>query len=523
MPRTFLRQDTQIRQSDLYDATLAQGATLQSGAASIEGDLNAIRSVLYNHRKKQTGGFWYDDLATPSNFPTDTPAPTKRAIDNVNTDLRELERKRVLVSAPLMTVDVTVTAAQNFQVLTIGQLPVQTIAAIGSVSTLGTVAAFNSGFAAHSLAAVAGISVLSPKNLCEVADSATHDPILSAGRTVYALFQSESNTDGSTMTGTTPNRAQLSFVRLNAAGTALEACPVADIATRIIHYISAQRKGLSDLNEQDFLRGSSNDTPVSTATSRQGSYDAQGSTPVELTTNASLDLNSAGIFWKIRDLLNADLLTLTEGSTGGTTRLDIGLDVDTYKSAAIVNDFDKGIRIATGGQRINIGETAGVIESTGVNDLRFYAANDLLMDDLHQTGSTWTGTSGVKLTTNTAEWSLYKTNYGEVSLLNAINQAKNPAAQRGTKVYAVVTLLTLADTDVGGVTGGSNLDAQLPNFTGGSFLTDYDVFLNGNLLRPGANSGSNNDYYPGTSLAAGQLRFEFIVKINDVVAVIPYA
>lgn len=524
MARTFIRQDTQIRKSDLYDGTLTPGSTLESGAVNIEDDLNAVRSQLYNFLKLQTGGNWYDDIGTPSNFPSDTPAPSKRAIDNLNTDLRGVERKRVLAyDQSTLVTDVTVGAVDNWAVLTLGQLPSTTTAAIGTVTTLGVVSAYNATFGAHSLALVTGSSAITPKNLCEVVDSTTHDPLLSSGRTIYALFQTESNTDGSTITGTTPNRAQLSFVRLNAGGTALEACPAADIQGKTIHYSAALRKGLSDLTEQDFLRGASMDTPTSTSTTRQGSYDAQGVVPVELTTNATLDLNSAGIYWEIRDLLNAQLFRVTEGSGGGTTSLAIGTDVDTFDVNAVVNDFDQGIRVDTGGQRINIGETAGLIESTGANDLRIYGANELLFDDLHQTGSTWVGTLGVKLSSATAEWSTYKTNYGEVSLLNAINQAKNPTTQRGTKVYANVTSNTNADNDVGGVGGGTNLDAQLPNFTGGSFLTDYDVFLNGKLLRPGADASANNDYYPGTSLANGQLKFEFKVKNNDVLCVVPYA
>jgi hypothetical protein len=83
-----------------------------------------------------------------------------------------------------------------------------------------------------------------------------------------------------------------------------------------------------------------------------------------------------------------------------------------------------------------------------------------------------------------------------------------------------------ANNDVGGVAGGANLDAQLPNMSTGTFITDYDVFLNGNLLRPGANAAANNDYYPGTSLANGQLMFEFNLKgvgaNPDVLCVIPY-
>jgi len=63
----------------------------------------------------------------------------------------------------------------------------------------------------------------------------------------------------------------------------------------------------------------------------------------------------------------------------------------------------------------------------------------------------------------------------------------------------------------------------LPDMSTGSFTLDYDVYLNGELLRPGADASANNDYYPGTSLAtAAQLKFEFSVKLGDVLCVIPY-
>ena len=645
MSRTFIRQDTQIRQSDLFDGTLIPGSTLESGSASLEGDLNSLRSTVYNLLKKQTGGNWYDDIATPTNFPTDVPAPAKRAVDNLNSGLRDIERKRVLVAnftdisvtvpagvaatatfsstgafsnnetitiggqtytfkAPFVNaannIDASGTTAQTHEnlrraikgdgiagtnygtgttvntfvtatdtassnvltakntgtagnliattttcvnatvpatlsggagdvaILTLGQIPASpgNIAAIGSVTTLGSVAATATPFGTHSLALVTGGAPISPKNLCDVYDQSTGQAIQSGGRQVYALFQVESSTDGSTMTGTTPNRAQLSFVRINALDTALEAVPGVDVAGKTIDYTNVLRKGLSDLTEQDFLRGTTASVPTGTSVTRQIGYDQQGAVPVEITTNADLDLNSAGIFWKIRDLLNADLFTILEGSGGGTTAMTVGADVDVLNINSILNNVNHALRVDIAGQQINIGVTAGTIDSTGSNDLRLYSSKDLLFDDLHQTGSTWVGTAGVKLSATTAEWTAFKTNFGETSILDAINQAKNPVSSRGGKVYAIVTLATNADTDVGGTGGGANLDVQLPNMSGGSFLTDYDVFLNGNLLRPGSNSGANHDYYPGTSLILGQLKFEFKVKAGgkpDVICVVPYA
>jgi hypothetical protein len=93
---------------------------------------------------------------------------------------------------------------------------------------------------------------------------------------------------------------------------------------------------------------------------------------------------------------------------------------------------------------------------------------------------------------------------------------------REAKGYAKVNVASIAaDTDVGGVGGGANLDAQLPDMNVGTFL-QHDVFVNGLLKRPGADAAANFDYYPGTSLANGQLKFEFTLVLNDVICVVPY-
>ena len=72
-----------------------------------------------------------------------------------------------------------------------------------------------------------------PARVVEVVDGASRDPLTSAGRRIYALLQGESGlADGDTILTTTPDRVQVSFVRANAAGDDLEACPVAGIQGR---------------------------------------------------------------------------------------------------------------------------------------------------------------------------------------------------------------------------------------------------------------------------------------------------
>ena len=632
MSRTFIRQASQIRNTLDYADNVAPAAAMQSGAVSLEDDLNNLRSIASLLRDVQTGN-WYDDLAAPVTFESGA----KRGVQNVNQDLHDLERKRVLVevfnindTSTGVPATGTLTAIANFantETVTIGtktytflsvlvnvdgnvligasasdsldnliaaiglgagsgtvyaaattlhptafaapgagdtliatakaggtagnaiastdtainaswggatlaggantsvmilntaaKLPANTTAAVGSVQTLGTVAAAHGGsFGAHALTAVSGANAMSPKNIVPIADSTTHDPILSGGRVVWGLLQTESAADGHTITTDGATRAQVSLVRQNGTGEALEAVPWADVSALTLHYSAVQRKTLLALNEQDFLKGSTVDVPSATTVTRQVAYDNQGVTPVNVTTHSYLDLEGPGLKWAVRDDLEAELFTVLEGSAGGTSEVQVKSDVDVLNVDAAVNDFAEGIRVDSGGQRINVGETAGLIESTGANDLRLLGAGEMYLDDGNQAGSSWAQTAGIKLSDTTAEWSAFETAFGEVSLLSAIYQAYSQGNEN--KTYAVVTTNVAEDVDVSLADG--NLDAALPDMSSGNFLNDYDLFVNGQLMRPGANAGANNDYYPTATLSpAAELRFEFKLKTGDVIAVI---
>ena len=516
MARTFIRQATQIRKSDAYtDNTVPSLANYETNTVSIEDDLNSLRSQVHNLLKIQAGN-WYDDL----NVPTSLDTGAKRGVNDLNTDLHALERKRVLVAADKYLVDVVVPNGQNYVVLGSTQLPSNTTAAVGATTTAGTVVAYLTAFDSASLAEVAGSSAISPKNLCDVVEHDSHDPILSGGRRIYALLQSESNSQGHTITDTNPNRVQLSFVRLDSGGNDLELVPVADIENKTIHYAAHERKALEDLTEQDFLRGAVTDVPASATVTRQVSYDNQGSTPVNLTTDAILDLTGAGLYWSIRDNTEATVFKVTEGSTGGTTKVEVTADTDIFEVRAPLNDFYYGVKTATGGTEIDIGVTAGTIETTGTDDLKFKGANDLWLTDSNKSGS-WSLADGIKLSNASSEWDDFESAFGEVSLLRGVYLAYSQAA-RNTKVYANVTTDVAKDANVTGAGGSPNLDVQLPDMSSGTFTSSYDVYLNGELMRPGADASADHDYYPGTSLANGDLKFEFGLKAGDVICVVPY-
>lgn len=511
MSRTFIRPSTQIRKSDVYDGTLAPGAALESGATSLEDDLNALRSMTSLLLDAQAGN-WYDDLSTPATFEDGA----KRGVQTLNQDLHDLEKKRVLVDTFNLN-DVVVLPGKDVVILDATELlPPGGVLAVGEVTTLGAVASAHGGtFGDHSLTVVAGANTLSPKNLTPIVDSVTHDPIMSDNRVIWGLLQSESGVDGSTASLTTPNRVQISFVRQNAAGNDLEAVPIADIESKTVHYSARVRKSLSGLNEQDFLKGAHVDTPAATVVTRQFAYDNQGAVPVDVTTPSFLDLNSAAIKWSLRDMNNAELFTVVEGSGTDTTEVQIKADVDTFSVAAPLNTFAHGVRVDVSGERISVGETTGLVEAVGLTGLRFLAsAGDLLLDDTHRSGSTFGTTAGLRLSASQQEWSDFETAFGgEVSLLKALTEARNSASD--SKTYAVVNTLVSAGSDVSEAAG--NIDVALPDMSGGQFLRDYDVYLNGTLLRPGADLTAGHDYYPGSTATA--LRFEFPLHENDVICV----
>lgn len=525
MARTFLRQDTQIRNSDLYDDTLAAGSTLESVPTNIEDDLNSLRSQAKRAIWDDAAGNWYDDIPTING--------KKRGIRDLNFDLDDIEEKKVLCRVTVLT-DIAVPAAQNWYILSVAGSEAPTLVAAVALTQDGAVVAQSAlsgaGFDVHELIEVAGPSPINPKNLLVVRDAVTGQMIQSSGRDVFGLLQYESTgVDGAAFDDVSAgNRVKISFVRLTSGLDDLEACPVADIENKSINYAYVRRLRFDSMPEDcwlgypDFV-----DQVASVDVTLDRAIDNQSGPATQIQT---IEVRITDSFaWRFEDSTGArNLLRVAPAVAGDEVTIDA--DVITFTNPTNNTTFTNGFSADTTGTQLNFGVTAGQIDSAGALtvtsaatfDARIIGANELYLDDGNQTGSTWAQTNGIKLSDTTAEWDNFETAFGEVSLLNAITQAYNASA-RGTKVYANVTSTTNADTDVGGVGGGANLDAQLPDMSGGTFITDYDVFLNGALLRGGANSGANHDYYPGTSLVNGQLKFEFKVKNNDVICVVPYA
>lgn len=512
MSRTFIRQDTQIRNSDVYDDTLAAGVALETGQTEIEGDLNALRSQV----KRILGeADWYTALSG-------------RSLAALSTDLLDIETKKLLKRTQVLT-DVTVTAAQNWEILSVAGSEAPTVPAAVGGTTVGAVVAQSAlngaGFNVHELIEVAGQNAMLPKNLCLVRDSTTGQPVQSAGRDVYALLQYESTgADGGTFNDTSAGaRVKLSFVRPTAGLDDLEACPSADIAGKTINYAYAYRFAFDNIIEDAFLTdGNWMDQAASVDVTLDNAIDNQ-SGPATQAQNIDVRITD-GVSW---DFQTSDggrtLLSIAPAGGGDVVSLDLDtLDINNTASVDVLN----GVVVDSGGTAISLGVTAGEISSAGALSVLSGGAADLtvravggelFLDDVNQTGSTWAQTAGIKLSDTTSEWNNFETAFGEVSLLNAIVQANNSAAR--SKTVAVVTTTVNADVNVTGA-ASPNLDAQLGDYSGVTFVTDVDIYLNGALLRNGANAAANHDVYPGNTPADGDLKFEFRVKTGDVITMV---
>lgn len=614
MGRTFIRQDAQIKNSAVYSDSGAAGSTLESGASSIEDDLNSLRAQVKRILDDSSGN-WYDDIPTVNS--------KQRDLKDINTDLDDVEEHRFLFRTQVLT-DITVpsdveatsvltassqpndgdtvttgtktytfkttvtdtdgyvligatasdsldnliaaitldtpiggryaasTTANTFVTAVAGagdtvdveallggtqgnliattentstvrlswtgatlsggtgdvvvldvsssEAPSLT-AAVGAVTTEGAVVAYNSAFPNIDLAEVAGPNAIRPDNLCVVRNSSDGTVIqASDGKDIWALIQSESNTDEHTFDDSS-NQVMLTFVKENSAGNDLEQVDSADIAAASINYSYVRRLKFDSLPESAFLTGVWVDQIASADVTLDNAIDNQ----VGIATQVQ------DIDWNIADTKElaftadsgaTDMMKFTPTSGGNTLLITIDdLDIDATNDV----DVSEGLKVDTDNTEIDIGVTAGHVETTGSDDLHINGAGELYLDDGNQTGSSWAQTDGIKLSDTTTEWDNFETVYGgEVSLLNAVAKA----GKRG-KTTGELTSNVAANTNVTGAGGSPNIDTQLGDYSGVTFVSDVDVYLNGELMEGGADAAANNDCYPGTSAANGDLKFEF--------------
>ena len=387
---TNLAQD-QIRNMLTYNDQLDPGSALEVTGGTNEDNWHAVISQINRIiNSTKTGNNWYAGLVTPSALDTGT----VRGVNDLNTDLHAIERKRILKRVSMVGVDITIASAgDQYVILAAAEIPSTTTAAVGAVTTAGTVVADASGsFGTAQLTEVTGANALQPKNLQILTDNSTGDVVTrsSDGRQIYGLLQSENATDGFTITGTTPNRVQISFVVHNSTNDDLELIASGDMDGITFDYAYVRRDAFEDCPEEAWLGDGFADTGVA-ATTRQAVYDNQGAAVVTTTSNATLDVGT-GFTWEIGDAASAPLFTVTEASGTSATDITVGSDVDTYMNNAITPTFDNGVTVDNGSNAINLGVTADQIDFTANGTVTANSGSTMLFtaDSANATLSTTT-------------------------------------------------------------------------------------------------------------------------------------
>jgi hypothetical protein len=510
MSRTFLRQDVQISPSVLYNATLSPGVALQTGAVSLQDDLNALRTQVNRLLAADFSSSWTSDIATVNG--------KKRGVNQLNSSLDGIESKPLLF--PVQSgATLAVPAGQNFMLLSVAgsQAPTQSMA-IGPTSSGAVVAqsaSTGSAFAANELTAQVGTNALAPKNLCRLHDSITGQVLNSADADIYGLIQVEAGAaDGAAFSDTAGSRVKLSFVKINYASMSLVTVPAADIGGKSLNFTYRLRTTFATLPEDFDLTSSTFSDQVADldVTLSRAAANQMGSINVP---SSLLWQVSTGQTFKVQDAGGAhDIFSVVP--TAGSNALSITPDTLSIATTNVPTST-KGWSVATGSQQVNVGVTTGQIDSaglslssTGPNTLKVASGQAINLKDTYQTGSGWVG-SGINLSASSADWTLYRTTFGEVSLLAGINAAATHG-NHGKKYGVVIPATIAAGTNVSGGGASPNLDSALFDYSQIDFLTDLNVFYNGVLMRPGANASANFDYYPGTVATNGDLIFNFTLR-----------
>lgn len=566
MSRSFLRQDTQISASFNFDDALTAGLNLQSSSYSLEDDLNSIRSQLRLILHSTGSGKWYSGLTT-------TDYGGARGLDQLGTDLEDIERKRLIYRVQKNTVGLKVPTGQNYVTLSVGSGFAPGYVAAVSTGMSGTVVSSLSGsqFNVWSSASQTGNNVLVPKNLVVVVSASTGNPIQSEGGTgfdIYALLQvSSSVADGDTFDDSTKT-IQLSFVKTNDARNGLVSASIADIEGRTIQYSYARRIPLDNIPDDAYLdnvfvdviadisssinsvvsasiavlsssiinivnnslmSGVLNTTVVNIISYSAGQYvtlnQVINNQTGTVNTNNDIQINLAtNTSWSFSNSSGSNIFNVNNGANNSGS---VYFNVDYFN---VVNNylatFMSGIQVSISGNYITINN--GTIVSSGSlsvgagsgSNLNLSGGFGITITDDGKTNSTYTNTFYIASGTN--EWNQFVTNFGQVSLFQALNElSQSITGSKGQrKATAVVTTTVNADVNV---TYPTNLDAPLLNFAAypsASFVSGVNVYVNGQLQRPGANGSDNHDVYPGTTSTSGDLKFEFKLHKDDVITMI---
>lgn len=378
----------------------------------------------------------------------------------------------------------------------------------------GSIAKVTASWGSFTLDEVAGDNALNPANLIRVTqittDDDSGDPIKSEGRMVYGLLQAETSAgDGTAWTDTTPERAQISFVRVNEAQNDLERCPAGDIAGKTIRISYQDLKILKDWTKSDWLPHSLHVDVAEPAVDH--------SLDIAYNGGSQVAVDDSNVDWRVTDTKKYQVsdsggseIFLIEALSGGdkiTMNVPGTLDLN--------GDLDGGANKATFNS-LAIGDNVGEVTSVGANDLDLVSAQQVTFTTVRE--------SAIPLDDGTAGAisALFSQSFASVSA--AIKYAGEHGGVDLTHTWFVVSggpyaeganIANAAGMDLG--TAGANIDMN------GSAYFIF-ILLNGVQVIAG-NASTNNAVIAGTTPANGDLKFYTgrPIRNGDIIQAMKYA
>lgn len=515
MARSLFNPNIQIGASTAYAPTLAAGAAQQTGALTIQDDLNALRGQVLRILDATQSGAWYDDIAVTANG-------KKRSVKQLNMGLDTIENKPVLDTVSVTTT-VAVPAGQNYVVLKVASLQTPTQTAAVNLDTLGAVVAQSAytaaAFEASELAQIPGSDAASPKNRATIIDATTKNVVeTSTDDDIFGLLQLESTgADGAGFNDTSGGaRLKISFVYFNGTSNSLVACTPADIGGKSIRYTYSTRYSFGNLPEDAFIRS--------------GYVDQVAAVDVTLTratanqAGAAIPAN-ADVLWRVANNANFKV----QNTTGSKDLFAVSPTVN--GNAVVVNSDQfsisttspvtstKGLSLGTAAQAINVGVSSAQIDTTGPLAIKTLGSNGLSLSggstiqfaDGYAAASNWM-TGGPLLSGGTTEWNTYRMAYGEASLFGAIIKA-GQMGSHGIKTANVTATTIAAGAIITGNGSGANISQTLGDYSQTPNLnSNVKIYLNGALLSPGSSSSTTEDYYLVGDATKGEFAFTFPVR-----------
>jgi len=378
------------------------------------------------------------------------------------------------------------------------------VIAIANTQRGGVVKQLAGAIGTADLAENSGSNPLRPKNFVNIFDGDTGDPIQDAdGRRIYALLQvGSAATDSNAFADAGNDQGQLTFVVATDTYDDLEIADGANIGGVNFAYSFTNRNDLQASPEESF-RGDleSADPQAGVTISMDAAYNG----------GSLVDVDATDVDWRLADSLEfiirkagGNPLFRVVRDDGGTDLVQVGSDVDLFDVDAAGSNFAQGMAVDTADQTINIGKTAvGVIDSITA-ELRATTGNVKLAAAAGEVQFTSSRDANLELDDAVA---------GAISAL-----AGGPHSSISAAIKYAITVggvdLTLDQWDSAATyVKGANIPAVTLDLT--AFSGDWNtiagvnlfLFLNGRLLR-GGNSGvgQENDWYPGTAPAAGDIK-----------------